>query len=128
METGTIQVEVFTSRGKIPVADATVLMSIPKEGGKEEVVALEVTNPSGFTKVITLPTPSIEESIEEGFGEVATLLTITVEHPSFVSQKLENVQVFPQVDSVLPVEMEPLSENESSLVEETEIFLPEQDL
>lgn len=128
MATGTIQVNVMTSRGKIPVEDATVLLVRQEINGKEKVIALEVTNFSGQTRQIAFPTPSEDKSTapEEGVGYA--LVDVWVEHPDFVTQKIEGVQIFPDTDTILPVELYPLAEGESSLVGEEQTDLSAQDL
>lgn len=128
METGTIQVNVVASRGKIPVEDVTILLVRQGNNGKESVIALEVTNFSGQTRQIHLPTPSEDKSItpEEGIGY--SLVDVWVEHPNFITQKIEGVQIFPDTDTILPVELYPLAEGESSLVGEEQTDLSVQDL
>lgn len=124
MDIGKLQVNVFTSRGKIPVADATVLIS----RGKNDVIALEVTNRSGQTREITVPTPPDSTSSLPTKGMVSTLVDVWVEHPNFVTQKLQNVQLFPDTVTILPIELQPLGEDASSLVEEVDVELSLQDL
>ncbi len=123
MHDGQLQVEVYTSRGKIPISGATVLFYRGKE-----IFALEISNASGNTKKISIPTPAPESSQEVGGENPFTAIDILVEHPSFLSQTVENVQVFPETFSILPIELLPLAEEESSLVEEREFILSEQDL
>lgn len=126
MKTGSIQVNVYTSRGKLPVVDATVLLV--EKGEKDHVLAIEVTNQSGNTREISLPTPEMLGSIRptrmRGFG----LVDVWVEHSDFISKKIEGVQIFPEVATQLPVELLPLGEGRSSLVEETLVELPVQNL
>lgn len=126
METGSIQVRVFTSRGKIPVADATVVFLQAEE--KDKIIALEVSNRSGMTRVIGISTPNLDESREISEGIGFSLIDVWVEHPEFVSQKLKDVQIFPQRESILPVELIPLSENESSLLDFQQTIFSEQNL
>lgn len=124
METGRIQVNVYTSRGKIPVADATVVIG----RGDFDILALEVTNVSGQTGAIALPTPPMQQSNKPVKMLGYTTVNIWVEHPNFVRQRLENVQIFPNMDTIVPVELIPLGENQSSLVESTRQMMSVQDL
>lgn len=128
METGTLQVNVMTSRGKIPIPNVTVLIVLPELNGKETVIALEVTNFSGQTREIILPTPSEEQSVTPEEGRGFSSVDVWVEHPDFLTQKIEGVQVFPDTTTILPVELYPLAEGESSLVGEEQTELSVQDL
>lgn len=128
MEEGTIQVRVYSSRAKIPVTDATVLIKHHILQEKESILALEVTNTSGYTRKVTLPTPTEDASTSPTEEPVSTLLDIWVEHPSFVTQKIEGVSLYPATNTLLPVELFPLSEGASSLVEETQVELSTPDL
>lgn len=126
METGRIIGNVYTSRGKIPVKDATFLIRLP--GMRDEIIALAVTDSSGQTQELFVPTLEVEKSTQPGEKVAYALVDVVVEHPEFVLQVLENVQVFPGIDTLLPVELQPLSEGGSSLVEESDISLSVQDL
>lgn len=126
MEIGQILVKVYTSRGKIPISDATVV--VRRMGEKDNIIALMTTDSNGHTGNIFLQTPSEENSIQPSDKMPYNLVDVVVEHPEFVTQVLEQVQVFPDIETILPVELEPLGENQSSLVEETEIQLSVQDL
>lgn len=95
---------------------------------QKELIALQLTGSSGKTQVVSIPTPSLEESQEAGASSPYAELDIWVEHPNFVSQTIHNVQVFPETLSLLPVELIPLSEEDSSLVEEVDVNLSSQNL
>lgn len=126
MEIGQIRVQVYTSRGKIPVSDATVL--VRQKGEKDYIIALMTTDSNGLTGNIFLNVPDEENSIHPSKMVGYSLVDVVVEYPQFVRQIFENIQVFPMVETILPVELLPLGENQSSLVEETDIVLPNQDL
>lgn len=128
MKLGSIQVLVYTSRAKIPVPNATILMMETKENQKDTIFAIEVTNTSGYTTTVQIPTPEEESSTSPSPQSPATLLDIWIEHPDFIAQKIEGVQLFPDTETILPVELLPLIEHQSSLVEETIVDLPTQDL
>lgn len=123
MHYGQLQVEVYTSRGKIPISGASVLFYRGKE-----IFALEISNASGNSKKISIPTPAPVDSQAVGTAIPFTSVDILVEHPSFLSQTVENVQVFPETFSILPIELLPLAEEESSLVKQREFVLSEQNL
>lgn len=128
MEEGLIQVFVYTSRAKIPVEDATIVLTQYNEQSKDTIIAIEVTNYSGNSRTITLPTPPEEASASPAKRQGYTLLDVWVEHPQYITQKIEGVQIFPDTETTLPVELYPLAEGESSLSTEIQVDLPAQDL
>lgn len=123
MNFGTIMVQVYTSRGKIPISEASILVKREKE-----VLALAISDENGQSRVIEIPTPPLVETVVPPKILPYTLVDVLVEHPNFIRKYLKNVQIFPETDSVLPVELLPLAEGGSSLVDETQIRLPVQDL
>lgn len=141
---GQLQVTVITSRAKIPVAQATVLITQyfqdKQDSQAYRLLALAVTNESGNTPILTLPTPPEEDSISptstagENFEKTSggtsgySLVDLWVEHPDFVRQKLEGIQIFPQVTTQQSVLLHPLAQGTSSLVAQEELELPVQDL
>ena len=93
-EQGTVVVRAYTSRAQIPVTGATVAVTHPSAGGKHLLVALRVTDESGHTQPVTLPTPPAAES----------------EHPDFQMLHVENVQIFSGVETLQDAELLPLPE------------------
>ncbi len=126
MDTGSMEIQVYTSRGRIPLEDASVV--VLKPGEKDEIIAIEVTNTSGFTRKIEIPTPSPVASTRPVKMQGFTSVNVWVEHPDFVTTLLENVQIFPNVDTKVPVELTPLEEGSSSLEAERQLELSQQNL
>lgn len=128
MQVGSIQVEVITSRAKLPVPNATVILIQKDMQEKDNILAIEVSDYSGNTREIKFPTPSVVNSISPNDKDGFTLVDVWVEHPDFITEKVEGVQIFPEIQSILPVELFPLSQGQSSLVEEIQVELPVQNL
>ncbi len=130
---GQLQVNVITSRAKIPVTEATVLITQGEESPshsakKDTIIGISVTNQSGNTPILTIPTPSTVASTTPANQQGYTLVDLWIEHPDFITQHLKGVQIFPETKTLQSVLLIPLAEGQSSLVEETILQLSEQDL
>ncbi|MFI3250917.1 MAG: spore cortex-lytic protein [Eubacteriales bacterium] len=126
MTTGQLIVRVTTSRAKIPVEGATVLITDGRK--KMGIKSLQITNTSGNIQPITVTAPDPDNSTEPSSGRGYGLWDVWVEHPDYISMRIIGVQVFPDVETIQPVELTPLAEGESSLVEQEMIELPTQTL
>ena len=60
--TGTLLVQVYTSRAELPVRDATVVVIRRAPSGKYELISIQSTDSSGMTKPIAVETPPLLES------------------------------------------------------------------
>ena len=109
-EQGTVVVRAYTSRAQIPVTGATVAVTHPSAGGKHLLVALRVTDESGHTQPVTLPTPPAAESEHPGTAAPYTLCDLWVEHPDFQMLHVENDQIFSGVETLQDAELLPLPE------------------
>ncbi len=130
MEQGQIQVSAITSRAKIPVADATVVITGQKNTPQEPdtIYGVAVTNQSGVTPILAIQTPPTSASTSPVKRRGYALLDIWVEHPGYITQKIQGVQVFPGIQTQQSVLLIPLAEGQSSLVEQTKVTLPTQEL
>ncbi len=113
---GQLQVRVYTSRAKLPVVGATVVVTQGTSEGKFRLLTVQVTDSSGYTKPIDIPAPPLENSTEPfETGRAFTSCDVWAESPGFSMLLAEGVQVFPDVLTVQPMRLEPLMEGESSL-------------
>lgn len=113
-QTGSLGVRVFTSRAQIPVADATVVITQRKADGKYNVLSLQRTDENGSIKTVTIPAPPSGESTRpSGVQRPYTRCDIWVEHPEYELMLIEDVQIFPGVESLQQVELDPLVAGES---------------
>ena len=117
-EHGTLKVRVYTSEAQIPLEGATVVVTAPGGGKKERLVSVQVTDRSGMVKPIFLDTPGLEASEMPTLGERRepyALCSVWAEHPGYALLKVEQVQIFPGVETLQEMELIPLGMDESSL-------------
>ena len=116
---GTIVTRVYTSRAQLPVPGATVAVTQRAGGGRHTLLALRVTDENGRTAPIRVatPEPSASESpgTESPFAGYEMLL-------------VENVQVFPNTETLQELELIPLPEQTSSSTRGEIVDIPPQDL
>lgn len=109
-QTGTISAHVFTARAQIPVVAATVTVSRRLTGKKHTLVAVRITDENGEIAPIPIPAPQ-GSTQPDGRPRPFTLLDIRVEHPDYQMEIVEDVQVFPGVQSRQEVQLIPLAEH-----------------
>jgi hypothetical protein len=105
---GRFGVRAFSAGSAFPTPGALVFVRGKRNGVPYSVAVLE-TDESGKTPIITLETPPKSLSLSPG-GESApySLYDVEVTHPDFYSVITRDVQIYPDVTSILPVNMLPL--------------------
>ena len=127
--TGTLAVRVYTSRARLPVEGATVVVTQKGENGKYQLLSVQATDQSGQVKPITIPTPALGESTHPGSSSPPyAVCDVWAEHPGFAMLLVEGVQIFDGVDTLQEMELAPLSEGESSLIQNQTWEIPGQNL
>ena len=118
---GTILAQVYTSRAQIPIAGATVAVTQKGADGRQRLVAIRISDESGRIEPITVSTPSHDAGLFPGGQTPFTLCNIWVQSPGFVLLVTEDVQVFPDTETVQALELIPLPE-QSPLRSRTEVL------
>ena len=105
---GYLTARAFMSYARIPLVDVAVV--ITAEDGT--AIAMRLTNRSGLTEPIPIPTPDKSESErpEENGQRPFTDVTVYAFKTDFEQIVARNVQIFPGVTTVQDLEMVPLSE------------------
>lgn len=101
MAQGTLVVDVRTTRRR-PVANANVMVTSEETGSVYELT----TDATGRTGRFVLPTPDLAASFDPATAAQAfSRYTVEVTAPGFTPAHIVGVQVFPGIDSVLPVQL-----------------------
>lgn len=107
---GYLQLRISTAQGAIPLQNAQVTVKDPKERGGG-LVALLVSDRSGLTPIVSLPT--VPRALSETPGTPHPFYTylIDVSKEGYYTQYYQNVPVFDGISAVQSVEMIPLPQN-----------------
>ena len=112
METqGTITIRAFTSRAQIPIQGATAAVTRSTGQGRQQLLALRVTDENGLTEPVILPAPSLSQSDHPGGTHPFTVCDVWVEHAGYRMLHVEGVQIFPGVETRQNAELLPLPED-----------------
>ena len=130
--TGTLSVRVYTSQAQIPLEGATVVVAAPGEEGKYKLLSIQNTDSSGQICPVTIDAPALGESTSPGglpgTGRPFALCDVWAEQPGCAMLQVENVQVFPGVETVQNMELIPLPQGLCSLQQRDERDIPVQNL
>ena len=110
MPQGTIIVEAKQADRPLPVANVQVTVTSQETG---ETYSL-VTDISGRTPALTVPAPPKEASLRPETAQSAfSRYTVAVAADGFAPVRIVGVQVFPDIESIVPVRMTPSSASAS---------------
>ena len=130
--TGTLSVRVYTSQAQIPLEGATVVVAAPGTEGRWKLLSVQCTDSSGKIKNVSIDTPALGESTSPGGlpgdGAPCALCSVWAEQPGYAMLQVENVQVFPDVETVQDMELIPLPQGLCSLQQRDERDIPAQSL
>lgn len=130
--TGTLSVRVYTSQAQIPLEGATVVVAAPGEEDKWKLLSIQNTNSSGVIQRVRIGAPAAGESTSPGGlpgdGAPCALCSVWAEQPGYVMLQVENVQIFPGVETVQDMELIPLPQGLCSLQQRDERNITAQDL
>lgn len=130
--TGTLSVRVYTSQAQIPLEGATVVVAAPGEESKWKLLSIQNTDSSGKIRTITIDAPALGESTSPGGlpgpGAPFAQCDVWAEQPGYAMLQVENVQIFPGVETVQNMELLPLPDGLCSLQQRDERDIPAQSL
>lgn len=130
--TGTLSVRVFTSRAQLPLEGATVVVAQRGEGSRYELLSIQNTDSSGLIRPVTIDAPPPGESTSPGGlpgpGLPFALCDVWAEQPGYIMLHVENVQIFPGVETMQNMALIPLPEGMCSLQQRDQRDIPAQDL
>ena len=130
--TGTLSVRVCTSQAQIPLEGATVVVTTPGAEGKWKLLSLQNTDSSGRIRTFEVETPAAGESTAPGGlpgdGVPCALCDVWAEQPGYAMLQMEDVQIFPGVETVQNMELIPLPQGLCSLQQRDVWDIPAQSL
>ena len=109
MAQGYIVAQVYTSRGVIPIMDATVSVTQEKDN-KRILVGVRKTNENGRTSPILIETPDEELSTSPGNVTPFAVCNLQIEHPDYYTMFIKDVQVFANTTSFQNAGLVPIEE------------------
>lgn len=102
------------------------------EEGKYKLLSIQNTDSSGKTRTITIDAPALGESTSPGGlpgpGAPFAQCDVWAEQPGYAMLQVENVQIFPGVETVQNMELIPLPQGLCSLQQREERDIPAQTL
>lgn len=126
MAVGNVRVRVFTSRGSLPVENATVTIEQLANDGKRTLLSVQRTDESGLIQPVEVQTPELTTSQGPDRGKSWTDVQIRASHPMFASIVVEEAQVFPGITTEQEMELIPLPQwTEEPAATETFIVPPQ---
>ncbi len=111
---GTLIVQVYTGIAQLPIKNAVVTVTSKAEENTN-LTSLRYTDSSGRTPQIELSSPPFSNSLTPDNNLPAfASYDVRIDHPEFETALVNDVQLFSERITLLPVEMIPLAENEKS--------------
>ena len=107
---GTILVQVFTSKAQIPIQGATVAFTQAGEGDRQKLLAVRLTDQSGRTAPLEVPAPNKSVGHAPGGGVPFARLDLWVQAPGYELFQAQDVQIFPETQTMQEVMLLPLPE------------------
>ena len=118
----------FTSAGRIPLSDVVVRILTSSNEGKEDLMNVQMTDRDGKTNAVPVDTPPPEKSMLPGNGRPFNIVTMTAELPGYEQIRVENVQIFPNTQTVQYFQLIPLKANPENVTPEELFIIPPQNL
>ena len=108
--TGFLVVQVTTGDSAIPLKGATVTVSQKKEGGTDVLYELTTGN-DGKTPLVSLPTPSREDSQRPAVAPPYAAYHIAVALAGYLSTEYNEVPIFDGIIAMQQADLAPVPEN-----------------
>ena len=108
---GTLITRVFTGRGELPVAGATISVVRRDPQGEMDLLSIQVSDPSGDAPPVVIATPRLDLSQSPGEAAPYAAVDVWVDRQGFQLLIIEDVQIFPGVTSVQELPLIPMAED-----------------
>ena len=107
-EYGTVTAQIVTSAAQIPIPDATLTITRELPDGRQELLAVRMTNYDGFTEPFDVPTPPASDSQTRQTAERPyALVYLRGERAGYDRVFIHNAQVFPGVRTLQQIVLIP---------------------
>lgn len=103
---GTLTVYAYTSNARLPVEGATITVSQSCEENAP-VLQSAVTDRSGYIPPLRVATPAPSEGLSPDQGVPFASVCILITHPNYETERISNVQVFPNIITVQNFQLVP---------------------
>ncbi len=111
---GSVIARVYTSDAYIPLPNAPVVFSTVDPDGGKTLLAIRTTDSSGLTTPVSVETPDVDQSLSPGLSlKPYASISVQVSYPGFQSIQAEGVQVFPGVETIQGLQMQPITPTQS---------------
>lgn len=111
---GYLTVNVRTAGGALPVEGAIITVT-RQEGTLSTVIAVMISDASGVSDIIEVPTPPRDNSLVPGSGPVSSFYTIDTDREGYYHVVNENVPVFDGVTAIQQVLLVPIAGGRNDL-------------
>jgi len=118
----------YTSAGRVPLSDVVIRILQRTSGGTEDLLSVQMTDRNGKTSAVTVVTPPTEDSLSPGNTSPFTIVNMTAELPGYEQIRVDNVQVFPDTQTVQDFQLIPLSAHTDYITPVEEFDIPPQNL
>ena len=107
-EYGTVTAQIVTSAAQIPIPGSTLTITRELPDGRQELLAVRMTNYDGFTEPFDVPTPPASDSQTRQTAETPyALVDLRGEHAGYDRVSIHNAQVFPGIQTLQQIVLIP---------------------
>ena len=126
-EYGSIIAQIVTSAAQIPIPDATLTITRELPDGRQELLAVRMTNYDGFTEPFDVPTPPASDSQTRQTAEVPyALVDLRTERTGYGRVLVRGAQVFSGVQTLQQLVLIPTPTLPDSYAQTQEFDIPSQ--
>ena len=128
-EYGTVTAQIVTSAAQIPIPGATLTITQELPDGRQELLAVRMTNYDGFTEPFDVPTPPASDSQTRQTAEVPyALVDLRTERTGYDRVLVRGAQVFSGVQTLQQLVLIPTQTLPENYAETQEFDIPAQEL
>lgn len=118
----------YTSAGRVPVPDVVIRVLQTTANGTEDLLSVQMTDRNGKTSAVTIATPPTVNSQTPGNPKPFSVVNMTAEIPGYEQIRVDNVQIFPDTQTVQDFQLIPLNAHTDYVTPVEEFDIPPQNL